>query len=207
LARWTADGEIVFAGRVDAQVKIRGYRVEPGEVEAVLLSYVGVAQAAVVVRDGVLVAYVVGAVEGLREFAARRLPEYMVPAAFVRLAVLPLTGAGKLDRRALPAPEQHAVVVRREPGTAAEAALCEVFAQVLEVEAVGVDDDFFALGGHSLLAIRLLSRIRAALGAEVKIRTLFEAPTPAGLAERVADRSQNHKSTRPALRPMKKENE
>ncbi|MFC7479100.1 phosphopantetheine-binding protein [Luedemannella flava] len=150
-------------------------------------------------------AYVVGAEVGdLRDYVAQRLPDYLVPAAVVTLAELPLTAAGKLDRAALPAPEQAgAATSRREPATPTEATLCEVFAQVLERDTVGVDDNFFDLGGHSLLAIRLLSRIRAALGVEVKIRALFEAPTPAGLAERLG----TQKSTRPALRPMKKEHE
>nr|AGS49884.1 long-chain-fatty-acid--CoA ligase [uncultured bacterium esnapd21] len=200
LAKWRSDGRLVFAGRVDEQVKVRGFRVEPGEVEAVLLAQPGVDQVAVVARDGRLVAYVVGAVEGLREAVAARLPEYLVPAVFVALPALPLTGNGKLDRAALPVPGVVAAGGRGPVGER-ERVLCEVFAQVLQVDVVGVHDSFFELGGHSLLAIRLLSRIRARLGVEVKIRALFEAPTPAALAEKLG----SQKSTRPALRPMRRE--
>ncbi|MDL4821047.1 amino acid adenylation domain-containing protein [Actinomadura opuntiae] len=188
--KWTADGALVFLGRVDDQVKVRGFRVEPGEVQGVLGAHPQIAAAAVVARDDVLVAYVVadGEVEGVREFVAARLPEHMVPTAIVALDALPLTSNGKLDRKALPAPDYSAEVGSgRRAGTVQEEILCLAFADVLGLPAVGVDDDFFALGGHSLLAVRLVSRIRAVLGVEIEVRTVFEAPTVAALAARLHD--------------------
>ncbi|WP_255281508.1 condensation domain-containing protein [Actinomadura madurae] len=192
LVRSAGDGLLEFLGRVDDQVKVRGFRVEPGEVEGVLSGHPLVAQAAVVARDGRLVAYVVGDADGdeLRRFAAAKLPDYMVPSAFAALDALPLTRGGKLDRKALPAPDYAAAstaATGRAPANAAEETLCRAFGRVLGLERAGVDDDFFALGGHSLLATKLVGEVRAELGVELPIRQVFSTPTPAGLAAWIAE--------------------
>ncbi|HEX7242090.1 MAG TPA: amino acid adenylation domain-containing protein, partial [Longimicrobiaceae bacterium] len=187
--RWRADGELDYVGRVDFQVKVRGFRIEPGEVETVLERHPEVREAAVVVRGDRLVGYVVAEGSGasvaeLRGWLKERLPEYMVPAALVVLERLPLTPNGKVDRRALPEPEESAEDFVA-PRTPAEEILAGIYAAVLGVERVGAEDDFFALGGHSLIATRVISRVREAFRVEVPLRALFEAPTVAGMAERV----------------------
>ncbi|WP_405944658.1 non-ribosomal peptide synthase/polyketide synthase [Streptomyces sp. NBC_00932] len=188
LVRWRADGELEFAGRVDHQVKVRGFRIEPGEIEAELTAHPGVSQVAVLAREDRIIAYVVPSdasgvtASALTLFLRDQVPEYLVPSAFVLLDALPLTPNGKLDRAALPAPEPGPAAGRRAPRTPQEQILCEVFAEVLGLPQVGVDENFFELGGHSLLATRLVSRVRAALGVELELRTLFRTPTAAGLA-------------------------
>ncbi|MFB8009813.1 amino acid adenylation domain-containing protein, partial [Nocardia sp. NPDC056000] len=195
LVRWTAIGELEYVGRADDQVKIRGFRIELGEVESALAGCAAVAQAAVVVRvDGSgaqqLVGYAAARAGSQLDGAAVRaelgavLPAHMVPAAVVVLDRIPLTSNGKVDRRALPEPDFAALVSQRGPRDAREETLCGLFAEVLGLERVGIDDSFFDLGGHSLLGTRLLSRIQAALGIELTIRDLFEAPTVAALLER-----------------------
>jgi amino acid adenylation domain-containing protein len=198
-ARYTATGDIEFLGRVDRQVKIHGFRVEPGEIEAVLQRHPAVRQAVVVARkedSGVrLCAYFVPASEtgspgsdALREYLGSRLPDYMIPAAFVALKVLPLTANGKIDTRALPDPE-HAGVGRTRPlvppRNAVEEEVAAIWKEVLGVEAIGVEDNFFELGGHSLLATRVLARVQNAFQVRIPLRAIFHTPTVAGLASEV----------------------
>ncbi|MFI7498083.1 non-ribosomal peptide synthase/polyketide synthase [Streptomyces sp. NPDC049687] len=186
LVRWTADGQLEFVGRVDEQVKLRGFRVEPGEVEAALAAHPHVEQAVVTVRDGQLIGYAVGDTDadGLRGFAAARLPAYMVPSALVVLDAFPLTVNGKVDRAALPAPDLGAGTTRA-PETPTEEALARLFCEVLDVERVGAEESFFALGGDSLLVMRLIARVRAVLEVSVGVREVFADPTVAGVARLV----------------------
>ncbi|RKH56197.1 non-ribosomal peptide synthase/polyketide synthase, partial [Corallococcus llansteffanensis] len=194
-ARWREDGTLEFMGRLDFQVKLRGHRIELGEIEATLRSSPGVRDAVALVREDVagdarLVAYVVtdGDTAPLREHLRRHLPEYMVPAAFVALPVLPLMSNGKLDRKALPAPEASLLPssTYEAPVTPTEVALAALWSQVLHVSNVGRHDNFFELGGHSLLATQVVSRIRSTLGVELPLGDLFTAPTLAALAERLS---------------------
>ena len=191
LARWRSDGVLEFLGRADHQVKLRGFRIEPGEIEAVLLRHPAVAQAVVLAReDGPgqkrLVAYVVAGADREIDVAALRaqlgasLPDYMVPSGFVVLGSLPLTPNGKLDRGALPAPDLTPQVVRL-PRTPQEEVLCALYAEVLGVARVGIDDSFFALGGDSIMSIQLVSRARKA-GLEITPRAVFQHQTVAALA-------------------------
>ncbi len=199
LVRINAAGLLEFVGRANDQVKILGFRVELAEVESVLAKYPGLAHVAVVARETDtgekrLVAYVVpeaSAVDtsALRAHATESLPEYMVPTAFVEVDSLPLTANGKLDRRALPEPEFDTESAYRAPADATQETLCAVFADVLGLPRVGVDDSFFDLGGQSLLGIRLVNRIQSALGVDLSIGDLFNAPTVAELARLIETES------------------
>ncbi|MBB4133435.1 non-ribosomal peptide synthetase, partial [Xanthomonas sp. 3075] len=200
LARWRADGLLEFLGRNDAQVKIRGFRIEPGEIEAALRACAGVHEAVVIARDDTgdkrLVAYLVGdtsAVDpaALRTQLAARLPDHMLPAAYVQLDALPLTPNGKLDRAGLPAPDAQALDLQAHvaPQGELEQVLATLWSELLGVEQVGRNDDFFALGGHSLLAVKLIERLRR-LGWQMDVRSLFSSPTIAGLGDHLYSSTQ-----------------
>ncbi|HVR96498.1 MAG TPA: amino acid adenylation domain-containing protein, partial [Thermoanaerobaculia bacterium] len=198
LVRWAPDGNLQFLGRIDHQVKVRGYRIELGEIEAALAAVAGVREAVVVTRSEgesrTLVACVVAATElspvSLREALRERLPEPMVPAAFLAFDSLPLTSTGKVDRRALSRLAAETETDRSEPldagaRTPAEEMLAAIWGEVLGLDRVGPEESFFDLGGHSLLATQVLSRIRTAFGVELPLRRMFETPTVAGLARQV----------------------
>jgi amino acid adenylation domain-containing protein len=199
LGCYLRDGNIEFLGRIDNQVKVRGYRIELGEIEEVLGQHPGVHENAVIVREDTpddkrLVAYVVQsqdrvpAVNELRSFLKQKLPEYMVPSAIVALDALPLMPNGKVNRNGFPAPDQSRPELEQSyqaPRTPAEEMLVEIWAEVLKLNRIGIHDNFFDLGGHSLLATQVISRIRRALQVEMPLRSCFEIPTIAGLAERV----------------------
>ncbi|WP_170322994.1 non-ribosomal peptide synthetase, partial [Acrocarpospora macrocephala] len=197
LVRWTTEGELEFIGRSDDQVKIRGFRIELGEVEAALDRLPHIAQSVVVAREDhagkQLVGYVVPAsglqIDGvqLRAELSAHLPAFMIPAAIVTLKTLPLTGNGKIDRSALPAPIYETSPEHAASRTPTEEILAGLFAEVLQLPAVGMRDSFFDLGGHSLLATRLISRVRSVLRSELSVRDLFEAPTVETLAARLSD--------------------
>jgi acyl-coenzyme A synthetase/AMP-(fatty) acid ligase len=198
LARWLPEGRVEFLGRNDFQVKIRGFRIELGEIEGRLVEHPGVSGVVVTARedsagDRCLVAYYVGSeaagAEALRAHLSERLPEYMVPAAYVRLEALPLTPNGKLDRKALPAPEGDAYASREyeAPEGKIEVALAQIWTELLGVEQVGRRDHFFELGGHSLLALQVVSRVRQVMDLELELAAVFQHPVLAALAERILE--------------------
>jgi acyl-coenzyme A synthetase/AMP-(fatty) acid ligase len=214
LVRWNQDGQVEYIGRTDFQVKVRGFRIELSEVESALTAHPDVDNAVVVVReeragDQRLVGYVVPGngkaetsdldITALTDLARERLPEYMVPSAIVPLAEFPMTPSGKLDRNALPAPDHAEAATGRGPRNHTEEVLCRLFAELLGVEEVGIDIDFFDHGGHSLLATRLIGRIRSELNVDVKVTTVFRNPTVAQLAGRIEKLAT---SKRPQLRQM-----
>lgn len=199
LARYLPDGDIEFLGRIDDQVKIRGFRIELGEIESALSQHPNLREVAITAREDIpgdkrLVAYVVPhqkqapTVDGLRHFLKQKLPDYMVPSAFVLLDALPLTPNGKVDRRALPAPDKSRPNLEATfvvPRTPIEQQIADIWTQVLRLERLGIHDNFFELGGHSLLATQVISRLRQAFGVELPVRALFEVPTVADLGARL----------------------
>ncbi|WP_353931426.1 non-ribosomal peptide synthase/polyketide synthase [Okeanomitos corallinicola TIOX110] len=216
LVRYLKDGNIEYIERIDNQVKIRGFRIELGEIEALLNTHPQVQQAVVIAREDIpgdkrLVAYIVPQseqepnVSQLREFLKTQLPNYMIPAAVVILASLPLTANGKVNRRALPAPETSAGIEESfvAPRTPIEAKLAEIWSQVLKVELIGVNDNFFDLGGHSLLATQVISRSQAAFGIPLRLRSLFTSPTIAQLSQVILEQLQTNSGfTLPAITPV-----
>ncbi|HET7228396.1 MAG TPA: amino acid adenylation domain-containing protein, partial [Longimicrobium sp.] len=198
LARWRADAALEYRGRIDHQVKVRGFRIEPGEIEAALAAHPAVREAVVAARDDAgdetrLVAYIVAngeapPADALRAFLRERLPEHMVPAAFVALDAIPLSPSGKADRRALPAPDRAAggTAAYVAPRSTTEAVLAEIWAGVLGVERVGVHDHFFDRGGSSLGAVQVVSRVHQEFGVSLPLHALFQAPTIEALSLHIA---------------------
>jgi hypothetical protein len=219
--RWGAEGGLEYLGRLDHQVKIRGFRIEVGEIEAVLAEHEQVRQAVVMVLEDVagqsqLVGYVVTeqgeevSTSELRRHLGAHLPEYMIPSIFVPLAEFKLTPNGKVDRKALPAPDGSRPVLEREfvaPRTEAEKMLAEIWSEVLGVSEVGIHDNFFELGGHSLLATTVISRIRGSFSVELPLRYLFEAPTIARLALAITQGQAAETTTVPAIERVEEPDE
>ncbi|MGV0042251.1 amino acid adenylation domain-containing protein, partial [Mycobacterium colombiense] len=194
VVRWGHDGQLQYIGRADEQVKVRGYRIELGEIQSAITELEGVGQAAVIAREvrpgeKRLVGYVTGTADPaeVRAQLAERLPAYMVPAAVVAIEALPLTPNGKLDARALPAPDYHGIDQYSAPTTAVERTMADIYAHVLGVDRVGIDDSFFDLGGDSLSAMRLVAEVNTNLDVHLGVRALFEAPTIRRLAARLGD--------------------
>ncbi|ORB61081.1 non-ribosomal peptide synthetase, partial [Mycolicibacterium tusciae] len=208
LVCWGADGQLQYLGRADEQVKIRGHRIELGEIQTALAELDGVAQAVVVAREDRpgskrLVGYITGSADPaeVRSVLADRLPAYMVPANVVVLDVLPLTVNGKLDKRALPVPEYQDADNYRAPANSLEEVLAEIYAKVLGLERVGVDDSFFELGGDSLSSMRLIAAVNEGLDVHLSIRSVFEAPTVAELAVRLGTGEDRMEPLMPVERP------
>jgi amino acid adenylation domain-containing protein/FkbH-like protein len=210
LARYLPDGSIEFLGRIDQQVKIRGFRIELGEIETILGQHPGVRECAVTVRgenSGVkkLVAYIVPAAghnpnaSELRSFLGTKLPDYMVPSAFITLPAMPLTPNGKVDRKALPAPDQNRPELEKKyvaPRDGVERQLTEIWEKVLGVKPIGIEDKFFDLGGHSLLAVRVIAQIEKAFGRKLRLATIFQAPTIEQLAAIIREETKENNVTR-----------
>jgi len=206
LARYLADGNLQFIGRADRQLKVRGFRVEPGEIESLLCRHGEVLECAVLTREDTpgeirLVAYIVTSAtrqvtsQQLRDFLKEELPEYMIPNVFVFVDSLPLTPSGKIDRRALPAPDGRRPELAEAfaaPRTPVEELLAKIWMEVLKLERVGIHDNFFELGGHSLLATQAVSRLREALSINIPLRDLFESPTIGGIAASLEKSDSSH---------------
>ncbi|MBD2540823.1 non-ribosomal peptide synthetase [Coleofasciculus sp. FACHB-SPT36] len=215
LARYLPDGNIEFLGRIDNQVKLRGFRIELGDIEAALMQHPTIRETVVLLRednpgDKRLVAYIVPkeqapSIHDLQDFLKQKLPSYMVPSAFMFLEALPLTANGKIERRALPAPENLSLskVAYIAPRNPVEEKLAQLWTEVLDLERVGIHDNFFELGGNSLVATQLISKVRRTFQVEIPLRNLFELPTIAGLAESIAQtKESNADAQEAAIQPI-----